>query len=539
MGDDFSEPVKRNLALRTGGLCSSPECRALTSGPQDDPAKAVNVGVAAHITAASPGGPRYDTNLAAEERSLSSNGIWLCQTHAKLIDNDVTRFSVEVLKKWKADAEAEAKARVGKTAQTYLGISGMLEQPVEELARKTREATSEVLDTWSRRTTGKPLIELQAVTISPDGKSPTDVFNLGDFQRAMNQGRHVVIESPAGRGKTTTLVQLAAQHGGTGNLAFLVDLPAWVRLGTDILHYIAGRPAFQSRSINAEALARLHKAEHFSFLLNGWNEVGESDSERAVQAIRELERDFPAAGILIATRTHHIVPPLQRALRTRLLPVNRAQRKRYLDQRLGDKADALRAKLDGDPVLDELTQTPLILSEVATIFEAGAPIPQTKMGVLESVMRLLEQSEEQASHLEMEPLSGRAHDYLGALAATMTEQGAVNLQEYDARAIVYSVAAKLRAVRQIAALPEPQSVLNALCYHQVLERLTYPTNSFRFAHQQFQEFHAALLLKRQLLEFIGKSDSQEICEYTKKYLNEPAWSEPLRMIANELGVLAA
>jgi len=312
MADDFSEPVKRNLALRAGGLCSNPECRASTSGPQDDPAKAVNVGVAPHITAASPGGPRYDANLPPEERSSSSNGIWLCQTHAKLIDNDVTRFSIEILKKWKADAEAEAKARVGKTARTYPGIPGMLEQSVEELARKTREAASEILDSWSRRTAGKPLIELQAVTINPDEKSPTDVFTLEDFGRAMNQGSHVVIESPAGRGKTTTLVQLAAQHRSSGNLAFLVDLSAWVRLGTGILHYVAGRPAFQSRSINAEALARLSEAEHFSFLLNGWNEVGESDSERAVHTIRELERDFPAAGILIATRTHHIVPPCRR-----------------------------------------------------------------------------------------------------------------------------------------------------------------------------------------------------------------------------------
>jgi hypothetical protein len=110
-------------------------------------------------------------------------------------------------------------------------------------------------------------------------------------------------------------------------------------------------------------------------------------------------------------------------LRARLLPVNRAERKRYLDQRLGGRADELRAKLDGDPVLDELTQTPLILSEVAVIFEAGAPILQTKLGVLESVMRLFEQSEEHSSQLRVGPLSGRADEYLGALAAAMTEQG--------------------------------------------------------------------------------------------------------------------
>jgi len=115
MSDDFSDAIKRVLALRVGNRCSNPDCRALTSGPQEDPAKALNLGVAAHITAASLGGPRYDSDLLPEERSAPSNGIWLCQNCAKLIDNDVTRFSIEVLRKWKTDAEIEAKTGIGKT----------------------------------------------------------------------------------------------------------------------------------------------------------------------------------------------------------------------------------------------------------------------------------------------------------------------------------------------------------------------------------------------------------------------------------------
>jgi hypothetical protein len=79
--DDFREPVKRTLGLRAGNRCSDPNCRALTSGPQVDDTKAVNVGVAAHITAAAPGGPRFDPNLSPRERADASNGIWLCQTH--------------------------------------------------------------------------------------------------------------------------------------------------------------------------------------------------------------------------------------------------------------------------------------------------------------------------------------------------------------------------------------------------------------------------------------------------------------------------
>lgn len=128
MSDDFPDRVKKALADRVGHLCSNPDCRALTSGPQEDSTKAVNLGVAAHITAASPGGPRYDPDLLPEERSGPGNGIWLCQNHGKLVDNDVARFSVDVLKKWKADAEAEARDRIGKTAALTPGPALHLEK---------------------------------------------------------------------------------------------------------------------------------------------------------------------------------------------------------------------------------------------------------------------------------------------------------------------------------------------------------------------------------------------------------------------------
>jgi hypothetical protein len=423
--------------------------------------------------------------------------------------------------------------------RTILGIPVTLDPPLEELLAHVKEAAVEVLNAWSVRLAGKPLIDLRAVTIHPEeneGGDGTDVLHLEDFKREMLQSRRLVIEAPAGRGKTTTLVQLAARQSGSGNVAFLIDMPAWLMMGTGILQYIAGIPEFQSRSITPDALARLQKVQHFSFLLNGWNEVSESDSVRAVQSLRELERHFPAAGILVATRTHHIVPPLPGALRTRLLPVNREERNRYLDQFLGSKADELRVKLDSDPLLDELTRTPLILSAIAVIFAAGAPIPHTKMGVLESVMRLHEQSDEHRSQLQVPPLSGRAQEYLSGLAAVMMEHGAVTLAEDSARTAAHSVAAKLRDAGQLGALPEPQSVLNALSAHHVLERLTYPIAGFRFQHQQFQEFYAAQLLKRQLKTLVGKENPRQICEFTKRYTNEPAWSAPLRMIANEIGV---
>ncbi|MDP2318225.1 MAG: hypothetical protein Q8O42_02645 [Acidobacteriota bacterium] len=104
--DDFSQSTKDTLAKRVNYLCS--QCGQQTVGPQSDPGKAVNIGVAAHISAAAEGGPRYDSTLTAGERSSAENGIWMCQNHGKLVDSDAHRYTVEQLRTMKAKAEAAA-----------------------------------------------------------------------------------------------------------------------------------------------------------------------------------------------------------------------------------------------------------------------------------------------------------------------------------------------------------------------------------------------------------------------------------------------
>jgi hypothetical protein len=110
--DDFPEGVKRVLASRVGYRCSRPGCLRETSGPQEDPTRAINIGVAAHITAASPGGPRYDAALGSERRAGQENGIWLCQTCAKLVDNDALHYSADLLRRWKQASEEFARLRL-------------------------------------------------------------------------------------------------------------------------------------------------------------------------------------------------------------------------------------------------------------------------------------------------------------------------------------------------------------------------------------------------------------------------------------------
>ncbi|MFH1057111.1 MAG: HNH endonuclease [Pseudomonadota bacterium] len=112
MRDDFKADVKDILARRVGMKCSNPNCRRPTSGPQVDPNGSVNIGVAAHITAAAPNGPRYDEYMNGEERSSAANGIWLCQNCAKMIDSDTNKYTVDLLHEWRRHSERAANMEI-------------------------------------------------------------------------------------------------------------------------------------------------------------------------------------------------------------------------------------------------------------------------------------------------------------------------------------------------------------------------------------------------------------------------------------------
>jgi len=104
--------------------------------------------VAAHITAASLRGPRHDGSLSFEERTDSSNGIWLCQKCAKLIDSDEKRYTVKKLVSWKNIAEQstldELEGRSGILSGTEKTPFPKLEELLPELLAEMRDDLGEV-----------------------------------------------------------------------------------------------------------------------------------------------------------------------------------------------------------------------------------------------------------------------------------------------------------------------------------------------------------------------------------------------------------
>lgn len=111
--DDFSEATKYELCVRAANLCS--RCRVFTIGSTDAGDRKNSIGVAAHICAAAsgPGAKRWDATQTRAERKHFDNGIWMCYSCSKLIDNEEAFHTVAHLRQMKAVHQSYVSSLVG------------------------------------------------------------------------------------------------------------------------------------------------------------------------------------------------------------------------------------------------------------------------------------------------------------------------------------------------------------------------------------------------------------------------------------------
>jgi len=167
--DDFTERTKLQIAKRAGWLCSYPPCRTSTVGATSDGQGEINIGTAAHICAAAPGGPRYDPNMSPAERSSTNNGIWMCRDHGKAVDSPDPEFTVERLREWKRQAEQDSWRRVLRNeAPRGLAVFGEA-----QLAARLRAAAEADLSVF-RRTARWPSTSV-ALTLNSRTGNRSDV----------------------------------------------------------------------------------------------------------------------------------------------------------------------------------------------------------------------------------------------------------------------------------------------------------------------------------------------------------------------------
>ncbi|APO44590.1 hypothetical protein BS614_11675 [Paenibacillus xylanexedens] len=134
MRDSFSARTIKVLADRAGYRCSNPACRrATTKAHPTNEELSVNLGIAAHITAASPNGPRFNSDLTTIERKSVTNGIWVCTKCSKEIDSAESAYSVETLKGWKKDVESVTARNAASTPDEIAIIVSEIEESISKI----------------------------------------------------------------------------------------------------------------------------------------------------------------------------------------------------------------------------------------------------------------------------------------------------------------------------------------------------------------------------------------------------------------------
>ena len=202
--DDFRKKTKFQIAMRVGWLCSYPSCRDPTVGATSDGGDEINVGVAAHISAAAPGGPRYgprdDTRPApiTRQRHLA---------FARTTPKPWIPMTPNSLSKTCADGRREHRRNHSIAFMRHgdAGVNFDVHPSDEELSRRLRAAAAADLakfrnsERWSSTAIERTL-DVEELRVSIDTPElARGLITLGDL----------VLVAPPGMGKTTTLFQVA------------------------------------------------------------------------------------------------------------------------------------------------------------------------------------------------------------------------------------------------------------------------------------------------------------------------------------------
>ncbi|CAH0258862.1 hypothetical protein G7021_21210 [Pseudomonas carnis] len=105
MSHEFLPAVKKHLRTAVGFYCSAPHCGKQTNVFNRERLLEQYDGDAAHIYGANSGSARYADLPSGWERDGAENGIWLCATCHRQVDQNAGLFPGDLLERWKKWAE--------------------------------------------------------------------------------------------------------------------------------------------------------------------------------------------------------------------------------------------------------------------------------------------------------------------------------------------------------------------------------------------------------------------------------------------------
>lgn len=539
--DNFSSKTIRTMAARVGHHCSNPRCIRPTSGPAVEEERTINIGVAAHICAAAPGGMRYDPDMSPQARSSEANGIWMCQTCSKLIDSDSERYTVELLRQWKTSALDRALEGIAggeplgmfkpdeapdEADRFFLeGLGLPAEDAVEAVQVRLRQgAVQDIAAFRASRRLPPRTVELRLLLAASRKHRPMSLESLGSLATVSGA---VSLISPGGTGKSTTLIQLAERMCAVdGPVPVYVPLGEWSGRQNHLFDFVVERNAFCM--FRRQHLMQLAYWGKLTLLLDGWNELSPASRLHAISSLEALSRDYPQLGIVISSRRKESVmsgPAVQ------VLPLTTAQQTEIAAGALGDNGLELLARASHARGIRDLTSVPLYLNALLAL-ESGSALPTTKEALLKLLVQQHTSSPAQIERVQAATY-GFEDEILRSLADHATQSGITAIPAREANAVVSKTLRILAEAGQLGAGLPPIPVIEALVAVHLLIRSAGDQAPISFQHQLFQEWFASTQVESLMKESATGSD-QARRELREKVLDNPMWEESILFACERL-----
>ena len=489
----------------------------------------VNVGEAAHITAAAPGGPRYDASLSSAERRSYWNGIWLCRNHAKLVDSDDKHFTVDLLRDWKRTAEDAALVAVTSGTASAPPVVAKLDlEP--ELLEQLELSKDEDIEALTARLRNEATLDLDRFKAEPGWPqhavalnlriraSNAPAFNASKCAAVIAASGELSIVAPPGTGKSTTLVQVTeAILALDKKVAVFVPLNEWSCQPGGILESLPHRAAFLGCREQDFMLLAIHG--RLALALDGWNELDPTSRRRAIAEVVRLRRDFPLLELAISTRRRARNVPISGPM-IEVQPLSEDQQLEIARAGAGANGEVLLDHAWRIPGLRELVSIPLYLDALLNRAPGGA-MPTTKEEVLSLFVTAHEHSPENA-----EALRTRLHDLQGemltALAVEATTSANTAISESRSRSVISETVGRLKSDGQITEQLQPTEVLDLLVDHHTLVRSGDKGVSFQ--HEQIQEWYTSFEVDK-LMVAAAAGNADAATKLRVNVLNMPGWEE--------------
>lgn len=335
-------------------------------------------------------------------------------------------------------------------------------------------------------------------------------YELDDIL-SLSRLQPVLIIGDAGSGKTTSLRKIAVDLCGEAE-----EIPLLLNLAT----YQSGQPLIEmmntERQLDKELIKEVFRHGKATVLVDQLNEIRENQ-DIALDALNQLMTEYKGNRYIIAVRTSgylRIRSKTEAYIAVEVEPLTINKISTFLENYLG-KDSSKKIVQQMDDRLRGLCSNPLMLSMIASVYEAEGTLPHNRSNLYDSFLyQLLHNWDQKTRHSILAAYIDEVLAYTCYhLNPTVTAHSMTEIQNLVAQCVpaLNQKYSETYTTNQISEMIKLVAVTK-------VDRVSY---KLFFIHQSIQEFYAAKYMYSRIT-----SDQNNVNDYRKE-LQDADWIEPI------------